>query len=347
MTIKVGIIGCGSIAEFRHAPEYAENPDAEIVAFFDPKTERAERLAKAYGGRVVGEYKAIISDPSIDAISDCSTNEMHHVITTQALESGKHVLCEKPMAVTLDGAQEMLDAARKSGKILMLAHNQRLAPAHRKAREILQGGELGRVITFATTFGHKGPEYWSESKSKATWFFERQKSVFGVAGDLGMHKIDLLRYLLDDEIEEVSAVLGTLDKKGVDGTPIGVSDNMVCLLKTRRNTLGTLAVELDPLRARGQQHDALLRARDHEDLRGPRLPDPDDEYGWGGGAFYKVGKIQTNESQSNSGVIDSFLSSIVNRTPPIVSGEDGYRGLQVVFAAIRSSETGMTVKTGC
>ena len=63
--------------------------------------------------------------------------------------------------------------------------------------------------------------------------------------------------------------------------------------------------------------------------------------------LYKVGKIQTNESQSNSGVIDAFLSSIVNRTPPIVSGEDGYNGLQVVLAALRSSETGITVKTGC
>ena len=68
----------------------------------------------------------------MNAISDCSTNEMHHVITTKALESGKHVLCEKPIAVTLEGAQEMLDAAKKSGKILMLAHNQRLAPAHKR-----------------------------------------------------------------------------------------------------------------------------------------------------------------------------------------------------------------------
>jgi len=346
MTLKVGIIGCGSIAEFRHAPEYAENPDAEIVAFYDPKTERAERLAKAYGGRVVGDYKAILADPSIDAISDCSTNEMHHVITTQALESGKHVLCEKPMAVTLDGAREMLDAARKSGKILMLAHNQRLAPAHRKAREIIQSGELGRVITFATTFGHKGPEYWSESKSKATWFFERQKSVFGVAGDLGMHKIDLLRYLLDDEIEEVSAFVGTLDKKGVDGAPIGVSDNMVCMLKTRRNTFGTLAVSWTYY---GPEDNSTTLYCERGIMK--IYADPDFPIritnAAGEEALYKVGKIQTNESQSNSGVIDAFLASIVNKTAPIVSGEDGYRGLQVVFAAIKASETGMTVKTGC
>src|SRR5271157_4448006 len=147
MTIRVGIIGCGSIAEFRHAPEYAENPEAEIVAYYDPKTPRAEKLAGLYGGKVVKDYTAIIEDKTIDAISDCSTNEMHHLITTKALKSGKHVLCEKPIATTLEDAQEMLDAAQKSGKILMIGHNQRLAAAHQKAREILQSGELGRVIT--------------------------------------------------------------------------------------------------------------------------------------------------------------------------------------------------------
>jgi predicted dehydrogenase len=144
MTVRVGIIGCGSIAEFRHAPEYAENPDAEIVAFYDPKTERAEGLAKAYGGTVVDDYMTILANPSIDAISDCSTNEMHHVITTEALARGKHVLCEKPMAVTLEGAQLMVDAARASGKILMLAHNQRLAPAHlRQGRSSRAGSWAG------------------------------------------------------------------------------------------------------------------------------------------------------------------------------------------------------------
>src|SRR5271157_852953 len=106
-----------------------------------------KRRGREAGGKVVKDYTAIIEDKTIDAISDCSTNEMHHLITTKALKSGKHVLCEKPIATTLEDAQEMLDAAQKSGKILMIGHNQRLAAAHQKAREILQSGELGRVIT--------------------------------------------------------------------------------------------------------------------------------------------------------------------------------------------------------
>jgi len=343
MTIRIGIIGCGSIAEFRHAPEYAENPEAEIVAYFDPKTPRAEKLAGLYGGNVVKDYKEIIEDKTIDAISDCSTNEMHHVISTQALKSGKHVLCEKPIAITLEGAQEMLDAAKKSGKILMLAHNQRLAAAHQKAREIIQSGELGRVITFRTTFGHKGPEYWSEIKSKATWFFEKNKSVFGVAGDLGMHKIDLMRYLLDDEIVEVSGLVGSLDKKGADGKPIGVSDNMVCLLKTKKNIVGTLAVSWTYYGPEDNSTTLYCEKGIMKLYADPTYSVQISNIA-GEETLYKVGKIQTNDSQSNSGVIDAFIDSIVNKKPALISGEDGYKGLQVVLAALESSETGRTVK---
>jgi predicted dehydrogenase len=343
MVIRIGIIGCGSIAEFRHAPEYAQNLDAEIVAYYDPKKQRSEKLAKKFGGNVVSDYHSILGDKTIDAISDCSTNEMHHVITTQALESGKHVLCEKPIAVSLEGAQKMLDAAKKSGKIFMMAHNQRLAAAHQRARAILQSGELGRVITFATTFGHKGPEYWSEEKSKTTWFFEKNRSVFGVAGDLGMHKIDLMRYLLDDEIVEVSGLVGSLDKKGADGKPLGVSDNMMCLLKTKKNIIGTLAVSWTYY---GPEDNSTTLYCEKGIMKLYADPTYSIQIANIGGeeTLYKVGKIQTNDSQSNSGVIDAFIHAILYNEAPIISGEDGYKGLQVVLAAIQSSETGRTVK---
>jgi predicted dehydrogenase len=343
MIVRVGIIGCGSISEFRHAPEYAENPNAEIIAYYDPQTHRAEKLANEYGGAVVSDYHAILDDESIDAVSDCSTNEMHHVITTQALESGKHVLCEKPIAVSLEGAQMMVDASNKSGKVLMLAHNQRLAAAHQKAKAILESGELGKVITFSTTFGHKGPEYWSEVKNKSTWFFDQKRSVFGVVGDLGMHKIDLMRYLLDDEIEEVSSFVGSLEKKGEDGSLIEVSDNMVCILKTKKNVLGTLAVSWTYYGAEDNSTTLYCEKGIMKIYADPtyqiQLSNIADQE-----TLYKVGKIQTNDEQSNSGVIDAFIDTIRNKKSPLISGEDGYKGLQIVLAAIHSSETGRTVK---
>jgi predicted dehydrogenase len=343
MTVKVGIIGCGSIAEFRHAPEYAANPQAEIVAYYDPNTARAEKLAGLYGGTVIDDYKKITQNPVIEAISDCSTNEMHHIITTDALEHGKHVLCEKPMAIRLDDAQKMVGAGKKSGKILMVAHNQRLAAAHQKAKEILTSGQLGRVLTFATVFGHKGPEYWSENKSKFTWFFDKNRSVFGVAGDLGIHKIDLIRYLLDDEIQEVSSFTGTLDKKLANGSLIPVNDNMISLLKTKKGVMGTLSVSWTYYGVEDNSTTLFCEKGIMKIYGDPqyqiRVSNIKDEE-----VLYKVGQIQTNESQSNSGVIDAFIECIINNTPPLISGEDGLKGVQVILAAIESAEKGEKIK---
>jgi predicted dehydrogenase len=343
MKIKVGIIGCGSISEFRHAPEYWANQNSEIVGFYDPQRERADKLVKKYGGTAARDFKEITQNPAIDAISDCSTNEMHHVITTDALEHGKHVLCEKPIATTLEEARKMIEAGRKAGKILMIGYNQRLAPGHRKAKEILESGELGRVITFQTVFGHRGPEYWSENKTLSTWFFDRNRSVFGAAGDLGIHKIDLIRYLLADEIEEVSSFTGTLDKKQANGEPIPVNDNLLCLMKTKKGTMGTLAASWTYY---GPEDNAttLYCEKGVMKIYGDPIYQVVVSKSGGEAAFYKVRQMQTNESQSNSGVIDAFITSIINRTPPPVSGEDGLKGLQVVFAVMESSRKRVAIQ---
>jgi len=343
MTIKVGIIGCGSIAEFRHAPEYAASPDCEIVAYYDPNLKRAEKLAARFGGKIVGQYQEITQNPAINAVSDCSTNEMHHIITTDALVHGKHVLCEKPIATSLEDAKKMVAASRASGKKLMIAHNQRLADAHRIAKNILDSGEIGRVITFRTTFGHMGPEYWSETKSNATWFFDKKRSVFGVAGDLGIHKIDLIRYLLADEIEEVSGFTGTLNKKLADGSPIPVNDNMVGLLKTRKGSLGTVTVSWTYY---GPEDNSTILYCEKGIMK--IYADPIYQVQItrmnGQEILYKFGAIQTNESQSNSGVIDAFVECILQDSTPLISGEDGLKGLQIIFALLESSEKGVKIR---
>lgn len=343
MTIRVGVIGCGSISEFRHAPEYAQNPDVEIVAFYDYFKERAEKFAKKYGGKAVDSYNEILEDESIDAVSDCSTNEMHHVITTAALKHGKHVLCEKPMALSIEDAEEMVAASRESGKILMIDHNQRLADAHKKAKEILKSGELGKVLTFSTTFGHKGPEYWSADKSKSPWFFNKASSGLGVAGDLGIHKVDLIRYLLDDDIEEVSAFMGALDKKDQDGNPISVNDNVLGILKTSKGVLGNATVSWTYY---GKENNSTILYCEKGTMKIYEHPDYeivinkiDSEE-----VLYKIGQIQTNDNQTSTGVIDEFVNSIINDTQPLITGEDGLASLKIVFALMESAEKKQSIK---
>ncbi len=192
-------------------------------------------------------------------------------------------------------------------------------------------------------FGHKGPEYWSENKTSGTWFFDRKRSVFGAPGDLGIHKIDLVRYLLGDEIEEVSSLTGTLDKKLENGDPIPVHDNMLCLLKMKRGAMGTLAVSWTYY---GPEDNSTTLHCEKGIIKiyGDPVYQVVVSKRGGDAAYYKVGQMQTNESQSNSGVIDAFISCIINKTPPPISGEDGLKGLQVVFAAMESSKKGAAIK---
>ena len=94
----------------------------------------------------------------------------------------------------------MLCEAEKAGKRLLIGQNQRFAKAHVKAKELLQDGVIGKVITFRTVFGHGGPETWSISPGKGTWFFDKSKAAMGAMADLGIHKTDLLRFLLDQDV---------------------------------------------------------------------------------------------------------------------------------------------------
>ena len=127
-------------------------------------------------------------------------NFAHADLTIQALKAGKHVLCEKPMAITLEECESMLAEAEKAGKRLLIGQNQRLAKAHEKARELVAAGEIGKVITFRTTFGHAGPETWSITPGKNTWFFDKKRAAMGAMADLGIHKTDMLRYILGQDI---------------------------------------------------------------------------------------------------------------------------------------------------
>ncbi|MEH7383638.1 Gfo/Idh/MocA family oxidoreductase [Bacillus sp. JJ1533] len=329
MGIKVGIIGCGSITRHRHAPEYKANQHVEEIIFYDRNLERAKSLAEEFGGRAVETVEELLNDPSIIAISDCSSNDAHHINTTNALLSGKHVLCEKPLAISVKHAEEILTAERKSGKKLMVDHNQRFTKAHQKAKEILVEKELGEILTFKTTFGHQGPESWGVNKSNSTWFFKKERSHLGVAGDLGIHKIDLIHYLLDDEIEEVHSFYGTLDKVDENHSPIEVCDNVVCALKTRKGRLGTASFSWTYY---GSEDNSTIIYCQKGILKIYHAPEAPLVVEKKDGSFkkYELGVIQTNDTQTNTGVIDAFINSIIHDVKPAVTGEQAIASLRVV-----------------
>jgi UDP-N-acetylglucosamine 3-dehydrogenase len=331
--VRVAVIGCGSIAKHRHIPEFAAHPQVELAAFCDVVEERAAAFARQYGGDVYTDYRELIQRSDIDAVSVCTPNVYHAPVSIAAAESGKHVLCEKPMATSRDEALNMIRAAKDQGVVLMIAHNQRLMPPHVKAKEILDDGSLGRVLTFRTAFGHGGPESWSV-EGKGGWFFRKEKAFLGALGDLGIHKVDLIRWLLDDEIVQVGAFVDTLHKDDTD-----VDDNAVFILRTSKGAMGTMAASWTHVP--GEDNSTVLYCekgliRIGTDPEYPLIVERSD----GTVDKLRVGPIATNEEggQTKSGVIDAFLESVLTRKPPLIPGEEGMKSLSVILAALQSAE---------
>lgn len=340
--MNIGIIGCGKIAQLRHIPEYSANPNVKLRGFFDLNPERAGALAAEYGAVAFDSYEALLADPEIDAVSVCSSNDSHAQITIAALRAGKHVLCEKPMAVTLADCEAMVDAAQKSGRLLMIDQNQRLTKAHIEARRMIREGLIGKVLSFRTSFGHGGPETWSIDAGPNVWFFDKNKAVLGAMADLGVHKTDLIQYLLSDTIIEVTARLLTLDKRYSSGKLIDVDDNAICIYRLRGGAVGTMTASWTYYGAEDNStvlygSKGILRIYDDPEYAIVHIASD------GTCTEYNAEPIQTNDNQTASGVIDAFVSSILGNQPLLISGQSVLSAMRAVFACVESSQTGKSI----
>ena len=341
--INIGIIGCGKIAQKRHIPEYLENVDATLVGFYDLNQARAKEISETFGGTAFDSIEDLLADPSIDAVSVCTANHTHAAITIQALQAGKHVLCEKPMATTLEDCQAMVDAANKAGKVLVIGQNQRLTKTHKKARELIRNGEIGQIIGFRTTFGHGGPETWSIDPGKNTWFFDKNIAVMGAMADLGIHKTDLLLFLTDQKIVETTAHLTTIDKRGADGELIKVDDTAICVYQLENGAIGTMTASWTFY---GPEDNTTIIYGTKGIMRLYEDPQFSIQLFLKGGEkiYHEIDTIQTNENQTSSGVIDAFVESVITGQGGELAAEKVLESMKVIFASIESSQTGKTTK---
>ncbi|MDS9472514.1 Gfo/Idh/MocA family protein [Sporosarcina pasteurii] len=333
-TLKVAVIGCGSIAKNRHLGEFNSNPNVEIVAVCDIVEERVQEVAEQYGTEAFTNYEDVLKIEEIDAVSVCLPNYLHAPVSIAALEAGKHVLCEKPMATSIEEADAMIEAAKKNDKKLMIAHNQRFVTSHQKARALIESGEVGKIFSFRSAFGHGGPENWS-ADGKESWFFKKDEAFIGAMGDLGVHKTDLLRYLLGEEFVEVASFIETSSKEFAD-----VDDNAVCILKSESGIIGTLAASW--AYTAGEDNSTIIYGENAT----LRLEDDPNyslivQYRNGEVVNYELGAIQSNEEggQTTSHTIDHFVEAILENKEPLIDGEEGKKSLEVILAALESMET--------
>ncbi|UOQ94482.1 Gfo/Idh/MocA family oxidoreductase [Halobacillus shinanisalinarum] len=334
VNLKVAIIGCGSIAQNRHLMEYEANDQVDIIAVCDIVEERAMVTAEAFGARSYTNYEDLLQKEDVDAVSVCLPNYLHAPVSIAALNAGAHVLCEKPMATSREEAEEMIEVAERNNKKLMIAHNQRFVASHEKARQLIESGDLGKVYSFRTTFGHGGPEGWSADGADS-WFFKKDQAFIGAMGDLGVHKSDLLRYLLGEEFVDVAGFIENNAKEGIT-----VDDNAVCILRTESGVIGTLTASWA---YKPEEDNSTIIYGEKATLR--LEDDPVHslvaQYATGEVVKYELGQIQSNDEggQTNTHVIDHFVDCVVNDKQPLIDGHEGKRALEVILAALESGKT--------
>ncbi|MGI6744908.1 MAG: Gfo/Idh/MocA family protein [Acutalibacteraceae bacterium] len=208
--LKIGIIGCGGIANGKHMPALKKISEAEMVAFCDIIEEKAEKAADFFGtddAKFYTDYKDLLKDKSIDVVHVCTPNRSHSFITVDALNAGKHVMCEKPMAKTYADAKLMYDAAVKTGKKLTIGYQNRQASENLYVKAVCESGELGEIY-FANSYAIR-------RRAVPTWgvFLNEYEQGGGPLIDIGTHALDLTLWMMNNYKPKM-AVGNTFKKLG-------------------------------------------------------------------------------------------------------------------------------------
>ncbi|MCL1882485.1 MAG: Gfo/Idh/MocA family oxidoreductase [Defluviitaleaceae bacterium] len=206
--LRAGIIGCGGIANQKHMPSIKKTGRAEMVAFCDDKSGRAQKAVTEFGtadAKAYSDYKELLKDPTIDMVYVLTPNKSHSYITIAALEAGKHVMCEKPMAKTSKEAREMCAVAKKSGKLLTIGYQNRFKPESLHIKKCAERGDFGDIY-FAKAHALR-------RRAVPTWgvFLNEEEQGGGPLIDIGTHSLDLALWFMNKY--KPKSVMGGVHKK--------------------------------------------------------------------------------------------------------------------------------------
>ncbi len=353
--VRVGIIGCGGIANGKHMPSLAKVEEVEMVAFCDLVKERAEKAAKDYGtadAKVYTDYKELLKDKSIDVIHVCTPNKSHAQITIDSLESGKHVMCEKPMAKTAADARRMVEAAKRTGKKLTIGYQNRFRADSQYLYGACRRGDLGDIY-FAKAHAIR-------RRAVPTWgvFLNEEEQGGGPLIDIGTHALDLTLWMLDNY--KPKTILGTTyhklgdqrntanawgdwdpDKFTVEDSAFGfvIMENGATIILESSWALNTLEV--------GEAQTTLCGTKAGADNRdGVRINGVDlnkmyvkkPALGAGGVDFYEGQSEDPGYKEARA-----WIDAVINDTEPIVLPEQALVVTEILEAIYESAKTGKAV----
>lgn len=261
-TVNVGLIGAGFMGK-AHSLAYAAMPmffwpapavpSRRLIADVDDAS--AAEAAQRYGfSESTSDWRKVVEHPDVQLVDIATPNHLHAEIALAAAAAGKHIICEKPLALSADEARKMYEAVRDAGIVHMVAYNYRRTPAVALAKRYLEEGALGRVLSFRGTY----LQDWSaDPNSPLSWRFQRDVAGSGALGDIGTHVLDLARYLVGD-VSAVSSMMATwvpdrpvvaggVDRLGAahagDSGPrsaVDVDDEFIAMLRFANGAIGTV-----------------------------------------------------------------------------------------------------------
>jgi len=239
--------------------------------------------------------------------------------------------------MSLGEAKVVVEADKESKAFYMAAHNQRFNLAHKKAKELLESGKMGRVLSFRCTLAHTGPEHFSVNRSTSTWYLNKKSSGFGCITDLGIHKCDVISFLLGEPFVRVGAFAGTRDKRDANGNFVDVYDNAVCILETKSGVMGTLNLSYCNY---GPMENGVYIYCENGVLRVHNSADCAVE------VIMKSGEraCYYTEPNPSSHVVDTFARAIRNQEASPVAAQESYDAMRVVFAVEEAARTGKLVE---
>ncbi len=338
MTVKIGIIGCGKITERASLPNIKNYPKAEVKCLCDILPERTKETIEKFGLKgvdVTEDWKELVKRSDIDAVFVNTPNCLHEEMTVGACESKKHVLVEKPITISIKAADNMIESAKENGVMLMVEQTQRFDPVHQAAKKFIDSGKLGKISMVKGRIGHAGPEYWSEGKGH--WFYDKEKSGGGAMIDVGVHILDLIRWLTGKQVSQVCANIRTVEKD------VPVDDNGSVLLRFEDGAIGHFEASWTTrpyevltyiygqngklMTAIGSDKPILARMATVGEGKDPNclLEDITPEVGPGGGW---------------ENAVHYFIDCVEKGQMPFVSGEEGRDTMRVILAAYESAKKG-------
>jgi len=354
--VKVGIIGCGGIANGKHMPSLSRIPNVELVAFCDIIPERAEEAKEKFGtkdAKTYTDYKELLSDPEIEVVHVLTPNREHAQITVDALYAGKHVMCEKPMAKTAADARRMYEAAKATGKKLTIGYQHRQKPESIYAKQYIESGAIGEIYyANCLAIRRRGTPNWGV-------FLDDEAQGGGPIIDIATHSLDLTLYLMNNYEPEL--VIGKTHKKlehpeagniwgdnGVSTTPLEESACAFIRMKNGATIMLETSWALNTSEPIQEGSCVLCGSKEGLQIKNnvlkinkiefDRQTETTVDTSAGGVAFYAGGNASPSDVEAAN-----WIKSVIDDTDPIVLPEQALVVSEILEAIYESSKTGKPV----